>query len=304
MCFIRPAKIIADMVSLPADSPRRAALAIVLVALATPGCAWVPWGKVPLDAATGLYDTASLTYRVDAGVLQQPLDVLKLEGQQISYEQVASSPLPEQTIGTLSVTYPHPSGRPGQAQARFTLSSVSPAADPAKQPSSWNPLHFAKSKKKPPTAAPQTEVQGGQPELHESWVLDIASGESDLLFKVLSNQGFYQTDRPSAIGVQLSARINGKEQRKNWDQVPELNALIQRVRTQGQLVAYSRPAAVSGVPVRTIASTTAYSDLLANLAPAPGAGPPVAAVPSNSPFAMNRSVPPTSGMASVPNLAR
>ena len=303
MSFILRAKIIADMVSSTAASTRHIAILAAMLVLAAPGCASMPWEKVPLDAATGLYETASLTYRVDAGTLQQPLDVLKLEAQQVSYEQVASSPLPEQTTGTLTVTYPHPAGRVGMAQARFALSSISQATKSEKKSSSWNPLSLAKSKKQPAAPQPQTEVQGGQPELYECWVLDITSAESDQLFNVLANQGFYQTDRPGAKGVQLSARINGKEQHKTWDQTPEFNALIQRIRRDGQLVAYNRPAAATGARLKTIASTKAYSDLLANLAAAPGAAQPVVAAPSNSPFAMNRPVaaPPAANVATVPS---
>ena len=37
------------------------------------------------------------------------------------------------------------------------------------------------------------------------------------------------------------------EQHKAWDQVPEFNALIQRIRSGGQLVAYNRPAVATGV---------------------------------------------------------
>jgi hypothetical protein len=266
------------------------------VMLAAPGCNLAPWNKVPLDASAGFYESASLTYRVDAGALQQPLDVLRLEGQQIRYEQVASSPLPEQTTGTLTVTYPHPAGRTGFAQARFELSSVSPSKD-AKKSSSWNPL--AKSKKKPAGPEPQTSVKGGQPELFESWVLDIPNSESDRLFKMLASQGFYQTERGGA-GVQLSVTINGKTVQKPWEQLPDLTALIQATRTHGQLVAYNRPAAASGTPVRTIASTKAYSEMLASMAAPVGAGPQMPGAPSNSPFAMSRPSQPVANMANVP----
>jgi hypothetical protein len=266
---------------------------------------------MPLDAAAGFYQTASLTYRVDAGALQQSLDVLRFEHQQVSYEQVASSPLAGQTIGTLSVAYPHPLGRNDAAQASFTLDSNANSQNNESSASSgWNPLKKKKSATKQPTG-----INGAQPEVHENWVLDIPKAEADQLFKLLATQGFYQTERAGAVGVQLSAKINGQEVHKNWDQVPELNLLVQRVRRDGTLVSYHR-ATTKGGGASQIASTRAYSDLLAQVG-APAAAPSSAAVVA-SPFAMpaQAAVPamlqppggppmqPPAGMASLPSMTR
>ena len=90
------------------------------------GCGSFPWRKVPLDASSGLYDRAVLTYRLDAGKLGQPLDVVRVEGQRVSYEQVASSPLPDESIGTLSIEYPHPAGRSGYALVGNMCSQTKP----------------------------------------------------------------------------------------------------------------------------------------------------------------------------------
>ncbi len=217
------------------------------------GCSWLPSRPVPLDARSGFYQSASLTYRLDAGKLQQPLDVARVEGQAVSFEQVASSPLPEQSIGTLSISYPHPSGRPGVALAKFTLESNPTKTSPPKK--NWNPF-----KKAPTGPRPATALTTSQPEIHEVWALDIPSAESDQIFKRLSNEGFYQNERPGAVGAHLTVKINGSEAQKNWDQMADLNSLIQRVRREGQLVAYSRPTALAE---SAISSTQAYSSLLA-----------------------------------------
>ena len=109
-------------------STRRAALCGLLLAWLAEGCGSlsvaVPWKKMPLDASAGFYESASIVYRLDAGKLEQPLDVARVEGQKILYEQVASSPLAEQSMGTLTITYPHPGGRPGMAQAMFAIDSA------------------------------------------------------------------------------------------------------------------------------------------------------------------------------------
>jgi hypothetical protein len=260
---------------------RRLAALVPLALVALAGCTWTPqtFRRVPLDASTGFYQSARLSYRLDAGKLQQPLDVIHVESQRVSYDQVASSPMAEQSIGTLTITYPHPNGREGFAQARFALDSIATGAAAVKPSKSWNPFKKTSTAAQPPTA-----VTSWQPEVHEAWVLDLPRGESDSYFKLLSSLGYYNTDRPSAVGVQINAEINGKTLQKSWDQVAELNALVQRVRRDGQLVAYSRPSLYAGASRDVIASTQAYSEVLAQgHAQAPGA---VAAASTTSAFAM------------------
>jgi hypothetical protein len=221
------------------------------------GCSSLKWNKVPRDASAGFYQSASLTYRLDAGKLQQPLDVARVDGQNVSYEQVASSPLPDQSVGTLSLIYPHPSGRMGYAQVKFTLES---AHTKSTTPKSWNPF-----KKTPPGPPQPVSFSGAQPEVHEVWVLDIPSGESDQYFKLLSTHNFFNTERPAAgDAAQLTVKLNGGEVHKNWDQLPELNALVQRVRREGRLAVYERPDALAGSQSHTISSTGVYSELLAH----------------------------------------
>ncbi len=237
----------------------RLSAAWCLAACLLAGCSWIP-RKVPLDAAAGLYDSASLSYRIDAGKLQQPLDVVRVEGPNVIYEQVASSPLADESIGTLTLVYPHPGGRSGYAQAKFVLASGAAKSGSPPAKSSWNWW----SKKKPDSpASPPTAPSGSQPEIYETWVLDVPSADSDLIFKALSSQNFFNTERPAAVGVELAVKMNGQEVRKSWDQVIELNALAQRVRRQGQLVAYARPSTAAGQPTSAISSTRVYGDLMA-----------------------------------------
>jgi hypothetical protein len=256
------------------------------------GCSSVPmpWHKVPLDAATGFYQEASLTYRLDAGKLEQPLDVTRIDGVTVSYEQVASSPLGDQSIGTLSIAYPHPAGRAGYALVKFSLES-NPTKP--KESKSWNPFKKPAKDSWPPTA-----LSSSQPEVHESWQLDIPSGESDQFFKIISSQGFYQTQKPNSVGAHLTVKINGKEVRKNWDQIAELNALVQRVRREGQLISYLRPGARTPGGYRRISSTRAYSQLLAETGP--GESPSVTTHSVSNAFSM--APPASTGTANVANL--
>ena len=238
-----------------------AALAVLLVA-ALAGCANLPWRKVPLDVASGFYSDATLTYRLDAGKLGQPLDVVRVQGGRVSYEQVASSPLPDQSLGTLSIVLPHPLGRSGMALARFTLSSTHQKSDAESSP--WNP--FVKD---PDAVKPPDGIVTTHPRVHESWELDIPRAEVDQILKLLNGDGFYHTQRPGP--AHLAIKMDGVEQAKDWSEVPALNRMIQRARTTGRLVTYTRPATVDGSPVSTIASTAEYADLWAR-GVIPGAG--------------------------------
>jgi hypothetical protein len=228
--------------------------ATCLVAASLSGCTSFPWQKVPLDSKSGFYTDAALTYRLDAGKLGQPLDVLRIDGQRVSYEQVASSPLPDESIGTLAITYPHPAGRQGVALARFTLSSTrheSKIATPL-----WNPFAKRADVSKAPTA-----IASVQPEMHETWELDIGADEFNHIVKLLNDIGFYHDERPGA--AELTVKMDGIEQSKSWDEVPALNLLVRRVRTSGRLVAYACPKAPAGAPVSPITSTLAYQNMIA-----------------------------------------
>ncbi len=244
------------------NTARRAALAGLLAVWLASGCGSLPtampWKRVPLDASAGFYDSASIVYRLDAGKMEQPLDVARVEGQRIAFEQVASSPLAEQSIGTLSIIYPHPGGKQGQAQAKFAIDSAPAKASKPAATRNWNPF----SRKPPAPPSPKAMVTA-QPEVHELWVLDIPAAESDQYFKLLAAQSFYNTERPGTGAAQLTVTINGSQVHKPWEQVPQLGALAQRVRREGRLVAYSRPAAEAGIAEGSIASLEAYRNMLA-----------------------------------------
>jgi hypothetical protein len=244
---------------------------------------------VRLDASSGLYDQAALTYRLDAGKLGQPLDVVRVDGARVSYEQVASSPLPDESIGTLSVVYPHPAGNSGVAMARFVLDSAPTESAPA--PATWKPF----GKKQEEVAAPST-IAGSQPEVHETWELDISHQELDQVFKAITNAGFYQLERPGP--ARLTVKLDGVEQSKDWSEIPALNLLVQRIRSQGQLVSYTRPRSANGASASTIASTQAYRHMLADMGTAPAHAPMVA-----SAFSLTPAIAPGGGNPAAPAVA-
>jgi hypothetical protein len=211
----------------------------------------LPWAPPARDAKAGFYETARLEYRLDAGKLGQPLDVVRVDGRRVAYEQIASSPLAEQSIGTLVIQYPHPAGRADMARVTFSLDSGRREAGEA---TGLNPFK---------SAGPPPAITSRHEEIHEVWALDVPRAESDRYFQLLSTANFYNADPIESGPAELAATINGREVRKTWEQVSELNQLVQRVRREGQLVGYLRPQALAGTAPSPIASTQVYREMLA-----------------------------------------
>jgi hypothetical protein len=165
----------------------------------------LPWAPVARDASAGFYETARLEYRLDAGKLGQPLDVVRVDGRRVAYEQVASSPLPKQSLGTLVIEYPHPAGRADLARVTFSLDS---GRSEVSEATGLNPF---KSSGPPPAITSRHE------EIHEVWALDIPRAESDRYFQLLSTANFYGGEPIESGPAELAVTINGKQVRKAWE---------------------------------------------------------------------------------------
>ncbi len=87
------------------------------------GCATVMPAQVARDAKAGFYDTASITYKIDAGRNGVPLSVVRIDGRLVSYDEVPVRAVADRCVGTLSIEYPHPRGRKGYALARVVIDS-------------------------------------------------------------------------------------------------------------------------------------------------------------------------------------
>ncbi len=77
--------------------------------------------------------------------------------------------------------------------------------------------------------------------IESAWALDLPIAEVDLLIQRLDEQGYFSDSKRPATGTELSARINGLGFSKPWQSVPELSALVRRVRRQGKLVSHREP---------------------------------------------------------------
>ena len=244
-----------------------------LVACLTAGCSMFSMTKpgAPATSATAAstdstpidslnYSTAKISYKLDAGRLNLPLSVMRVEHQQVSYDQVLSPTAPERSTATVSIEYPHPEAPPGYARAWIVLAShsrpkplqaVQPAA-PAAKPvqSGW---HYEGSWAKSPGAAaaapaPAAVVEKDPPDTQEVWVLDLPKADLDLMMEILRRQNYFVGSTGIDGGTEITAKLNGRELKKPWGQVPELGVLGLRVRMEGQLISYLRPPVAMRMP--------------------------------------------------------
>ncbi len=214
----------------------------------TAGCAFLPtlpWDKPRLDAEAGLYQSAAITYRIDAGGQSLPIAVARVEGQRVSYDQMASRPEKGTALGTLSIRYPHPSGQADVAEVRLVIQRKS-----SSQTVWWKPNTYLN--------APSSNADA----IHEEWALDIAKPELDLILDQFRRDGFFVQNQPHAKAADVAVQLNGRRVRKSWSQVAVLEATMQRVRREGQLVVLNRPVTPAGATPLT-ASVDAYRALVA-----------------------------------------
>ena len=238
--------------TLPASTLGR----LVLLALATlilSGCANPRAGLIRRDSAAGLYDRAIVQYELDASQLNLPLALTQVEGQLVSYNQVPSHPVPGATRGQLTITYPHPNGNPSQAFARVDIASEIAQSNSLVPPPPGNWTSTLRR-------IGRSVMTGGGHPITESWELTISKPDLDQVMGELNKAGYFEGVDPASTGATISARLDGKSVRRTWEQVAELDALMQRVRNEGQLVAYQRPAAFRTDPTAG-SSVTAYRDL-------------------------------------------
>ncbi len=222
----------------------RFAICLATGVLLLTGCQLPPLKRMPLDATAGLYERAVLTYHVDAGQLNIPLAVTRITGQGVSYEDVPSSSLANQSTGVLAIEFPHPAGREGFALATMTLNTAVPTEGAA-------------------AAKDKTEKSTGSL-VREVWKLDLPTAELDAAMETLRQANFVASEPKTNPGIVISARLNGREIQKKWDPIPTFDVLMQRVRRDGQLVVYERPTQQSQSKSQAmLASVNAYRQLVA-----------------------------------------
>ncbi|MBS0210905.1 MAG: hypothetical protein JSS27_18330 [Planctomycetes bacterium] len=202
--------------------------AMILVAAA--GCRSPIGSKVPIDATAGMFDSAKIDYSVDVAQLGEPISVAHVEGRAVSYEAQPTVPMAGAAKGRLTIAYPHPQARPGYARCRVTLTSL-PNASAVKSSAVERIAGML-----PDVAAKRREQQ-----MFEVWTLDIPKADFDQAVAMLGESGYFRSGASKGHGVKVATTIDGVDSERAWRQVPELDALMLRVRTEGRLEEYHRP---------------------------------------------------------------
>lgn len=216
------------------------------------GCSLAPVYLGPdLRREAKLAPESDITYRLDAGRLNVPIAVARIEGQAVSYDEVAGSLWPERTTGTLRIVYPHPEAPAGYARAEVRVD-----AEPLPDLSHLNSVDQTQRKwyQRIPQRRPmQTEAA------HETWVIDLPKTELDELISELSMPGRVSVlNSANADGAKLETAIRGHRFRGSCQPIAELDSVMRRVRSQGRLVAYSRPMTLHAAREQDRSAIAAY----------------------------------------------
>lgn len=208
-----------------------AACATVLIGLMLSGCC-ATWGtgdlsELAFDDAGAGYQRVAIRYRVDAQQRNLPVAFAHVEGPAVTYESRPGTNGASHALGQLEIIYPHPSGRVGYCLARVTIGDAINGARATGDKSGLTSLV---------SAGKNAETVSG----HESWEMDITKAEMDRLIGRLREAQFFGPYEYSQSGVELTTHLDGDKTTKSWNQVPEFDALVLRVRRDGLLVSYQR----------------------------------------------------------------
>lgn len=197
----------------PAHIAIASVVLLTFAVIESTGCSRWKQKPMALDSVACMYDRAAIVYQVDASRLGLPLTVSKVEAQHVSYQESPSAPQPGNSTGTLIVKYPHPQARPETALAEVVIDS------------------------RPKGVTRTTDA------IREVWTMDIPKNDLDRIVGRLRDTRYFQNEGRGEEGVRLTTSLDKVTMDKEWQQVPELNLLMQHVRSHGQLVAYNRPTA-------------------------------------------------------------
>lgn len=226
----------------------RPLVGLLALAAVMAGCSAFNRGQPRLDSSAGMFDKAEVSYRVDAARLNA---TPRPEGQLVSYQPDSAATLPAGTEAEVEIVFPHPEKREGYAQVTVRVFGNKNHSQTGRisqwWKSGWKLSGFSAS-----SAA------------LEVWVLDVPQNDVAGIINGLHNTGYFTSYDKPADGVQIETVLDGAKVTKTWHQVPQLDALIVRVRTQGRLLSSPRsetPHLFQGISGKTPSSVQAYRKL-------------------------------------------
>jgi hypothetical protein len=239
------------------------------------GCAYLKQRTPEIDACTGQFNSAQVTYRLDAGRLCEPIALARIDGQLVSYEEKPTEPAPDCSVGTLTLVYPHPAGRPGYALAQVIMQTPAEGLPKSKKDADWIAFEEMTADMRKTIPALKSNKQ-----IYEVWTLDLTKYELDQAIGGMFNNGYFTSATQATPGVDIKANIDDRKLNKKWRQVPDLDLLMLRIRGSGQLLYYQRPPEVHPREQQRFSSLTAYREMVAKQ-PRPNT-PPAAAQPNST----------------------
>ena len=200
--------------------------------LVSAGCATVgaPWTRAetsPSAVAAPSEESISLSYRTDSDRLNLSGGLLSGRIQAAAYQPGGITPIPPVTTSKLRVYYPHPQGIPATALAVVSFEAQT-AGETNGALAMWKKLTGGQNDAAGPIA-PQ-----------EVWSMDFPKAELDAILAKLRRQNFFERSQVLGASTLLATDINGVKFGKEYLAVDELDALILRVRLQGQLIQGAR----------------------------------------------------------------
>lgn len=199
----------------------RAWIVVGLAVLAVAGCSAFKSKKPLLDSSAGMFDKAEVSYRVETARLNAP-PRKAAEGQLVSYQPALENRLPDGTTANVQIIYPHPEKREGYARVVVRFERTNDPADAGRIRKWWQ--------------STVSRWSDNDAEC-ETWALDIPHNEFTKVVNDLHNTGFFTAYRTAAEGTQVQAKLDdAKLVSKSWRQVPQLDALIYRVRFEGKKI--------------------------------------------------------------------
>ena len=242
------------------------------------GCASLQTSETqlrPIGSRVAHYESAAISYRLpSAAPAPNQGDV-----QMASYTPGSAPAAMQGRTHFLSIEYPHPGGKKG-----FALAEVIVARDPSTSAGKRSDDWLSGFRRVARDRMPGLTYGEG---IESAWALNVPIAEVDLLIQRLDAQGYFADAKQPTAGAELSARVNGLGFSKPWPAVPELNALVGRVRHEGKLVSHREPlesltSAQPAAVTLAVASTPAASAPPNAAAATPEAASPVSGAPATT----------------------
>ena len=216
---------------------RHFSLGVVTIAvLSSAGCSALPSRDAPIGAAATMYNRVELNYRAETSRINVLAAAAHGDARLVSYQTAAPSYLPDGALATVRIRYPHPDkSKPGFAAIRVDLEGSPDGKVTAVEETSLWKRWWQSTREEMPGLK-------GAGWVHETWTVDLPRDELDRLVAGLRRDDFFGERSASAPSSHLLAEVDGLSRRKDWNQLPELDAVLLRVRGEGKLTTSTGPA--------------------------------------------------------------